>query len=81
MTEKFCKDCKHFRRDIMDSAICARPIALRRKDLVFGAREAYLGRAPWLERADRAVFKWLFRDQCGQEGKYFEPKIGGGNSA
>jgi len=81
MTDKFCKDCRHlaekFARDN-----CTRPVALRRKDLVHGAREAHLDKAAWLERAEmRPMFKWLFRDQCGPEGKYFEPKIGGGKSA
>ena len=82
MTDKFCKDCKHFRPDALAAAgvgkgtgRCFRPVGLRRKDLVFGAREAYLDNVAWLERAEiRAAFKWLFRDQCGPNGKYFDPK-------
>lgn len=80
MTDKFCKDCKHFERTNIGSDKCFRPVALRRMDLVHGAQKAYLYKTAWLERAEmRAVFKWLFRDRCGPEGKYFEPKIGGGD--
>ena len=82
MTDDFCKDCRHFREDAFSGADvgkrsgkCFRPVSPRRKDLVFGAKEDYLGKSAWLERLEvRPMFKWLFPDNCGPEGKYFEPR-------
>jgi hypothetical protein len=75
MTDKFCKDCKYYERTILDRDRCSRPVALRRKDLVHGAREARLDKAAWLERLEfRPMFKWLFPDNCGPDAKYFEPR-------
>jgi hypothetical protein len=82
MTDKFCKDCRHFRESAFSgtdagrrSGKCFRPIPRRRKDLVFGDRKSYLDKSAWLERLEtRPMFKWLFPDNCGPDAKYFEPR-------
>lgn len=82
MTDKFCKDCKHFWESTFSGTNagrrfgkCFRPIPRRREDLVFGDREAYLDKSALLERLEpRPMFKWLFPDNCGSEAKYFEPR-------
>ena len=82
MTNRLCKDCKHFREHAFSGTDagrrfgkCFRPIPRRRKDLVFGDLQSYLDKSALLERLEpRPMFKWLFRDQCGSEAKYFEPR-------
>ena len=88
MTDKFCKDCRHF-----TAGFCLRPIGTK-FDVVYGHRPIELEisakkeRSPlyernWLERMfgleNSAVDKYLHPekysdDRCGPEAKYFEPK-------
>ena len=80
MTEKFCKDCKHHGVEIY---INRHPLRDQHIEICHRTRNPnpVTGKS---KRASICRYERHWFDGalgCGPKGKYFEPKIGGGNSA
>lgn len=68
MSEKFCKDCRHFGAVTFDNK-CLRPIPVNVVDhRVFGRDSTPLGRPAIDERAMNLP------NRCGPSGKYWEAR-------
>lgn len=68
MTDKFCKDCRHYNRT---EVACERTFGVEKSgDLVVGYRTAWRGLNPFAERSGFTTLFGLFG--CGPSGKYWE---------